>query len=547
MLLDKKKTKTKYIVMTGGVLSGVGKGTATASIGRLLKEQGFNINIMKIDPYVNVDAGTMRPTEHGEVFVTYDGGETDQDIGNYERFLGREFSRLNNLTTGQIFMQVIKNERNLEYQGECVSVIPHIPDEIKRRIRKSSEMHDADFTLIEVGGTTGDYENVLFLEALREMKLEHEEVMFIHIVYMPIPGNIGEMKTKPAQHSVRELNSVGIQPDFILGRGSQPLDDVRRTKLANFCNVAPECVVSAPDVSSIYDIPLNFDKENLTKMILERFRFGHKEGTMKNWIAYSEKVEKLKNEKKHIKIGIVGKYFDIGDYVLEDSYVSVIEAIKHASYANDIYPEICWIDSKTYEEGEHLQELKQYDGIIVPGGFGTKGIEGKINAIAYARKHKIPFLGLCYGLQLAVVEFARNMCGLEKANTTEADKEAEDPVIDILPEQKELLRKKRYGASMRLGNYAAVLERGSQVAELYGKEGAVERHRHRYEVNPRYHKILKENGLVISGISPDGKLVEYIELPKHPFFIATQAHPEFTSWLERPNPLFLGFIKAAKK
>jgi CTP synthase len=249
MLLDKKKTKTKYIVMTGGVLSGVGKGTATASIGRLLKEQGFNINIMKIDPYVNVDAGTMRPTEHGEVFVTYDGGETDQDIGNYERFLGREFSRLNNLTTGQIFMQVIKNERNLEYQGECVSVIPHIPDEIKRRIRKSSEMHDADFTLIEVGGTTGDYENVLFLEALREMKLEHEEVMFIHIVYMPIPGNIGEMKTKPAQHSVRELNSVGIQPDFILGRGSQPLDDVRRTKLANFCNVAPECVVSAPDVS----------------------------------------------------------------------------------------------------------------------------------------------------------------------------------------------------------------------------------------------------------------------------------------------------------
>lgn len=544
MLLDNKKTKTRYIVVTGGVLSGVGKGTATASIGLLLKEQGFSINMIKIDPYLNVDAGTMRPTEHGEVFVTYDGGETDQDIGNYERFLNREFSRLNNITSGQVYMNVLKKERNLDYQGECVSIIPHVPDEIKRRIRKSSDMHDADFTLIEVGGTTGDYENILFLEALREMRLEQEEIVFVHIVYLPVPNNIGEMKTKPAQHSVRELNSVGIQPDFILGRGSVRLDDVRRKKLANFCNVPTEHVVSAADVESIYDIPLNFDRENLTKMILEKFRFGHKDNTMQHWAKESEKVRRLKEKGKRVKIGIVGKYFDTGDFVLEDSYVSVIEAIKHACYKEDVFPEIDWVDAKRCEESTAM--LKEYDGIIVPGGFGTKGVEGKIKAIEYCRTQKIPYLGLCYGLQLAVVEFARNVCKLD-AHTTEADTDVEHPVIDILPEQKEILRRKKYGGSMRLGNYAALLEKGSIVARLYGKEGAVERHRHRYEVNPRYHETLKEGGLRISGISPDGKLAEYIELKDHPFFVGTQAHPEFTSRFQNPNPLFSGFIRAAKR
>ncbi len=547
MLNDNKKTKTKYIVVTGGVLSGVGKGTATASIGKLLKEQGFNINLIKIDPYVNVDAGTMRPTEHGEVFVTYDGGETDQDIGNYERFLNREFSRLNNITSGQVFMSVIKKERNLGYDGECVSMIPHVPEEIKRRIRKSSEMHDADFTIIEVGGTTGDFENVLFLEAFREMKLEGEELIFIHIVFMPIPGNIGEMKTKPAQHSVRELNRVGIQPDFVLGRGSTRLDDVRRKKLANFCNLAEKYVVSAPDVESIYDIPLNLDKENLTRMVLEKFRYGHKEKTMHKWQLIRKKVDSLRTKGKRIKIGIVGKYFDTGDFVLEDSYVSVIEAIKHASYQNDVFPEIIWIDSKSCEDAKSLRkQIEGLNGVIVPGGFGSKGISGKIDAIKYCRENGVPFLGLCYGLQLAVVEFARNVCGLVGANSREIDSKTDYPIVDILPEQQELLRRKKYGASMRLGNYVALLEKNSLAARLYGKESVVERHRHRYEVNPKYHDSLIKNGLSLSGMSPDGKLAEFIEIKGHPFFLATQAHPEFTSRLEIPNPVFVGFVKAAK-
>ena len=548
MLKNKKQTKTKYIVVTGGVLSGVGKGTATASIGKLLKEQNFNVNLMKIDPYINVDAGTMRPTEHGEAFVTFDGGETDQDLGNYERFLNKEFSKINSITTGQVFIKVIKNERNLSYDGECVSMIPHIPDEVKRRIRKSSEVHDADFTIIEVGGTTGDYENILYLEAFRELKLELEEIIFIHIVYLPIPGNIGEMKTKPAQHSVRELNSVGIQPDFILGRGSKPLDDVRRKKLANFCNVSDKYVVSAPDIKSIYDIPLNFEKENLTKMILEKFNIGHKEGTMKDWAKFSQKVDELRDSGKRVKIGIVGKYFDTGEYILEDSYVSVIEAIKHACYANNVFPDIQWIDSKKLENTKNIkEELNIYDGIIVPGGFGKKGIEGKINAIKCCRENKIPYLGLCYGLQLAVIEFARNVCLLEDANSTEINPNTEDPIIDILPEQMELLKRKKYGASMRLGNYSALLEKDSKIAKLYGEENIIERHRHRYEVNPKYHEILKDKGLIISGISPDGKLVEFIEIEDHPFFLATQAHPEFTSRPEKPNPVFRGFIEAAKR
>ncbi len=545
MLRKDKKTKTKYIVVTGGVLSGVGKGTATASIGKLLKEQGFKINLVKIDPYINVDAGTMRPTEHGEVFVTHDGGETDQDIGNYERFLDREFSKLNNITTGQVFMNVIKKERNLEFGGECVSVIPHIPDEIKRRLRKSSEMHDADFTIIEVGGTTGDYENILFLEALREMKLETEDFIFMHIVYLPIPGNIGEMKTKPAQHSVRELNTVGIQPDFIIGRGSAPLDSVRRKKLASFSNLSPEYVISAPDVDSIYDIPLNFEKDRITEMILDKFGVKHQKDTMHEWKNRADAIEKLKKKGKRVKIGIVGKYFDTGDFILEDSYVSVIEAIKHAAFENDVYPEIGWVDAKDCESYRKCSFLDGYDGIIVPGGFGATGIEGKINAIRFCRENRIPYLGLCYGLQLAVVEFARNACGLD-ADTTEINKDTENPVIDIMEEQKEIVEKKRYGGSMRLGNYEAILEGGSKVHQLYGKTNVTERHRHRYEVNPEYHEVLKSNGLVISGISPDGKLAEFVEIDAHPFFLATQAHPEFTSRPERPNPMFLGLLKAAK-
>ncbi len=547
MLLNGKKTKTKYIVVTGGVLSGVGKGTGTASLAKLLKEQGFRINVIKIDPYINVDAGTMRPTEHGEVFVTYDGGETDQDIGNYERFLDTEFSKLNNITTGRVYLNVIERERNLEYGGECVSVIPHIPDEVKRLIRESSKKHDADFTLIEVGGTTGDHENVLFLEAFREMKLEGEEIAFVHVVYLPVPGNLGEMKTKPAQHSVRELNSIGIIPDFVLGRGPKPLDSIRKKKLANFSNLDPKYIISAPDVSSIYDIPLNFDREGLTKMLLEKFRLGYKEHAMRGWAKKSEHIKSLKKNGPFVTIGIVGKYFDTGDFVLEDSYMSVIEAIKHACYEENVYPKIQWINSKTYEtDSGAIEELSSMDAVIVPGGFGSSGIEGKLLAIRYCRENNIPYLGLCYGLQLAVIEFARNICHFDDANSTEINPETSHPIIDILPEQKELLKQKKYGASMRLGNYEAELKAGSLIAELYGSTQAIERHRHRYEVNPTYHDILKEKGLVISGTSQNGKLVEYIELENHPFFVATQSHPEFTSHFDRPNPLFLGLIQAAK-
>jgi CTP synthase len=542
MLQTTTTPKTRYIFVTGGVLSGVGKGTITSSIAKLLKEQGYVINVIKIDPYLNYDAGTMRPTEHGEVFVTYDGGETDQDIGNYERFLDQKISKENNITSGQVYYTVINRERNLAYEGKCVSVIPHFPDEVKRRIRKSSIKTNADFTLVEVGGTTGDYENVLFLEALREMKLEREQVMFVHVVYLPVPNNIGEMKTKPAQHSIRELNARGIQPDFIITRSKHQMDNVRRKKLASFANLSSERVISSPDVPSIYDIPLLFEDEGLTQMILSQFALPFKENTLTEW---KEKSDAVKALDRPVTIGIVGKYFETGNFILEDSYVSVIEAIKHAGYATSIKPDIGWIDAKQFEENpDTLSSLDTYDAVIIPGGFGTSGIEGKIAAIRYCRQNDIPFLGLCYGLQLATVEFARTVCNIPDAHTTEV-KTTTNPVIDILPEQKELLKNKQYGATMRLGEYPAHLKPETKVYQLYNQAIVHERHRHRYEVNPDYHTILSENGLVFSGLSPDKRLVEFIELSEHPFFIATQAHPEFNSSIETPHPLFLGLIAAA--
>ncbi len=544
MLQTTTTPKTRYIFVTGGVLSGVGKGTITSSIAKLLKEQGYIINVIKIDPYLNFDAGTMRPTEHGEVFVTYDGGETDQDIGNYERFLDQKISKENNITSGQVYYTVINRERNLSYEGKCVSVIPHIPDEVKRRIRKSSIKTNADFTLVEVGGTTGDYENVLFLEAFREMRLEMEQVMFVHVVYLPVPNNIGEMKTKPAQHSIRELNARGIQPDFIITRSKHQMDAIRRKKLASFANLSSERVISAPDVPSIYDIPILFEDEGLTQMILSQFNLPFKENTLSTWKQQSDEIKALD---KKITIGIVGKYFETGNFILEDSYVSVIEAIKHAGYASSIKPEIDWIDAKQFEESpDSLSSLASYDAVIVPGGFGTSGIEGKIATIKYCREHSIPFLGLCYGLQLATIEFARSVCNITDAHTTEV-MTTENPLIDILPEQKELLKNNQYGATMRLGEYPAHLIQKTKVQQFYDKTIVHERHRHRYEVNPDYHTTLSDNGLIFSGLSPDKRLVEFIELPNHPFFIATQAHPEFNSSVETPHPLFLGLISAAKQ
>ena len=535
--------KTKFIVITGGVLSGLGKGVVTASIGRILKAQGYKVTAIKIDPYLNFDAGTMRPTEHGEVFVTNDGGETDQDLGNYERFLDEKILKNHSITAGQVYLQVIQNERNLEYKGKCVEIIPHIPQEIKRRILEVSKDTKADFVLIEVGGTTGDYQNFLFLETLREMKRESNNMVFVHVAYLPVPGNIGEMKTKPAQHSVRFLNESGILPDIIIARAQGLIDEVRREKLSLFCNVKKDEVIGAPDVKNIYEIPLLFESQGLGKKIIEKFGLKYKNGKLAEWSKF---IEKTKKANKTVKIGIVGKYFDTGDFTLEDSYISVIESIKHAAWNNDARHQISWIDSKIYETNPlKLKELDSLDAIIVPGGFGSSGVEGKMLAIKYAREKKIPYLGICYGMQLAIIEYARNVCGLKDANTTENDKKTPYPVIDILKEQIEKLKRKDYGGSMRLGAYPAKLKKGTKVYSLYGKEMISERHRHRYEVNPEYISKLESKGMVFSGESPDRKLMEFIELPGHPYFIGTQAHPEFNSSPMKPNPLFDGLVKAA--
>lgn len=533
-------SKTKYIIVTGGVISGLGKGVVTASLGKLIQAQGYNVTIVKIDPYINIDAGTMRPTEHGEVFVTADGGETDQDIGTYERFLGKDLFRENNITTGQVYRTVIEKERNLEYGGKCVEVIPHIPQEVERRI-KALAKRGLDVILVEVGGTIGDYQNVLFLEAFRSMHLRGEPILFVHVVYLPIPRTLGEMKTKPAQHSVRMLNETGIQPDFLVARSSHFIDEVRREKLSIFCNVRKEHVISNPDVKTIYEIPLIFEQQGLTKNILTSFGLDYKPGKLKEWETF---VKNIKNATKEVKIGIVGKYFDIGDFTLEDSYISVIEALKHASWAHHVTPSIQWIDSKDFEkDGENIKTLAPFDGIIVPGGFGSSGVEGKIAAIRYCRENNIPFLGLCYGMQLAVVEFARDACKLNMAHSTEIAK-TNHPVVCLLPEQIEKMKKSQYGATMRLGGQDIKIIKNSIAEKLYGKNVITERFRHRYEINPEYVEKLKNHGLVFSGMTPDEKIMQIIELPDHTFFMGSQFHPEFTSRPMKPNPLYLGFIQA---
>ncbi len=537
----------RFIFTVGGVMSGVGKGVATASIGRILKSKGFKVTAIKIDPYINVDAGTMNPIEHGEVFVMDDGTECDQDIGNYERFLGETLSTDNYITTGRVYQTVIARERNLEYGGRCVEVVPDIPNEVIDRIRKASINNKADFTLIEVGGTVGEYQNMLFLEAGRMMKLKNpDEVVFVLVSYLPIPNTIGEMKTKPTQTAARILNEVGIQPDIILGRSQFPLDEPRKRKISIFCNVRKEDVISAPDAASIYEVPLIYEKENLGARILEKFRMKSKKKDLKEW---KKLVQTIKKSKKSVKIGIVGKYFKTGEFTLMDSYISVIEAIKHAAWSVKRKPEICWLSSEKYEKSSKaLQELKEYDGIIVPGGFGNRGTEGKIRAINFARAKKIPYLGLCLGMQLAVVEFARNVCGLKGANSTEFDKKTPYPVIDFMAEQRELLKKKSYGATMRLGAYRCRLEKNSVSFKAYGKKKYVyERHRHRYELNNDFRKILSDKGMVVAGVNPKRNLVEIIEVKNHPFFVASQFHPEFKSSPLSPNPLFKAFIQACIK
>lgn len=592
--MDQKKSKTPkhkrktFIFVVGGVMSGVGKGVAASSIAMLLKARGLTVTSIKIDPYINVDAGTMNPTEHGEVFVLENGLETDQDMGNYERFLNTNIPGINYMTTGSVYRDVIEKERNLEYGGKNVEVVPHIPEEVIRRIKKSSEVANADVTTIEIGGTVGEYQNVLFLEAVRMMKTEMpDRVAVIMVSYLPVPGSIGEMKTKPTQTAVRSLNSAGVFADFILARGPVGIDQKRKDKIARFCNVRPEHVISAPDVQSVYDVPVNFEKDNLSLRICEVL--GIKTKKPSNLNAWKNFVKRSKNGKDTVKIAIVGKYFNSGEFVLSDVYLSVIEAIKYSAYALHLKPEIHYISSVPLADKSQLRKLKEFDGILVPGGFGSTGVEGIFNTIAYARKNGIPYFGICYGMQLAVLEYAQSVLRLKEAHTAEIQPKTQHPVIDVMSDQKEKIAKGNMGGTMRLGEYPAYLTKGSLVYSAYVKagqgeilktvavarhgesdEGDVsghtttksqrlhnkvnvtvlsisERHRHRYEVNPEYVERLTAKGLVFSGTSPDGKLMEIMELPKdvHPFFVGVQFHPEFHARPLSPHPLFTAFIKAS--
>ncbi len=538
----KTGVRTKYIVVTGGVLSGIGKGTATASIGRLLRGDGVGdvanrIVVVKCDGYLNVDPGTMNPIEHGEVFVLNDGTEVDMDFGHYERFIGVEGEGDWNVTSGKLFSRIIEKERRGDYLGKTIQIVPHAINEILAWWDEVRSRTNPDFMLIEIGGTVGDIENSWFIEAARRLKRKHpNDTLFVHLTYIPMLHNTGELKTKPAQRDIALLRELGIMPDVVIARSKYALNDRLKRKISDAVDLDPDRIISGIDVNNIYEIPLMFEKQGLVDVINEIL------GTevhpdLDKW---RELVEIMKNPKHKITIALCGKYTQ-----LHDSYASVIEALHHAGAHLNTEIDIKWIETTDIENRliSVADALNECDGVIVPGGFGSRGAEGKIEVINYAREQKIPFLGLCFGMQLAVVEYARNVCGLKGANSTEIDPETRYPVIDILPEQKNIDRK---GGTMRLGAYTAVLKPNTLVRRLYGKDRVDERHRHRYEVNPEYHKILTENGLVISGTSPDGRLVEFIELPTdvHPYFVATQAHPEFRSRFESPAPLFYGLVKS---
>jgi CTP synthase len=542
-----KGRQRKYIFVVGGVMSGVGKGIAASSIALLLKARGLKVTALKIDPYINVDAGTMNPTEHGEVFVLKDGRETDQDMGNYERFLDISLTGLNYMTTGSVYQEVIRKERNLEYKGKNVEVVPHIPLAVIEKITQASEREDADVTLIEIGGTVGEYQNILFLEAIRMMKTElNGNVAVVLVSYLPVPGSIGEMKTKPTQYAARTLNSTGVFADIIIARSPVGVDEKRKEKIAQFCNVKQENVISAPDVKSVYDVPVNFEKDGMSAKLCEVLKLSCKQpADLGPWKRF---VSKTKNQKKEVKIAVVGKYFSSGDFVLSDVYISVLEAIKYSAYAQGAKPVITYLSSVDFEKGtKKLTELKKYDGILIPGGFGATGVEGKIKVIEYARKNNIPFFGICYGMQLAVIEYARNVLKLKGAHTAEINPKAPHVLIDIMPEQKEKLAKQDMGGTMRLGEYTANITKGTHASKAYGKASVTERHRHRYEVNPEYIEQLEQGGVVFSGKSGNGRLMEIMELPVkvHPFFVGVQFHPEFHARPLSPHSIFSAFIKAS--
>lgn len=545
------KNKPSFIFVVGGVISGVGKGVTASSIGKVLQDRGLRVTAIKIDPYVNVDAGTMNPTEHGEVFVLPDGDETDQDMGNYERFLGTDLTRVNYMTTGRVYQSVIEKERSLKYKGACVQVVPHVPMEIVERIRRAQQKANAEVTIIEIGGTVGEYENILFLEAARMMKLKDpKRVMFVMVSYLPTPSKVGEMKTKPTQHSVRTLNASGIQPDIIVARSSEPLDAKRKQKLSFFCNVPESQVVSAPDIDSIYQVPVNFKKEKLPETIASILGLRLSSGGTKAEKEWERMVRCITTCREEVKIAVVGKYFETGDFVLSDAYLSVIEAVKFSAYALKKRPVLTWFSAEEFERNpKALTALSRYDGVLIPGGFGKRGVEGKIQAIRYAREKKIPYFGLCYGMQLAVIEYARHVAGIKAATTRENDPDSDQCVIDLMDTQKENMKKEHFGGSMRLGSYEAQLKSGTVAAQAYKTKKILERHRHRFEVNPAFIPQLEKLGLVFSGTSPDSTLMEIAELPKsvHPFFLGTQYHPEFQARPLTPHPLFTAFLKAALK
>ena len=529
---------TKYIFITGGVVSSLGKGIIAASLGRLLRARGFTVINQKFDPYINVDPGTMSPFQHGEVFVTDDGAETDLDLGHYERFTDTSLGKLNNVTSGSVYQHVIKKERRGDYLGATVQVIPHITNEIKSRINGATKQFKPDFQLIEVGGTVGDIESLPFVEAIRQFKTEAGigNAISIHCTLLPYLPTSGELKTKPSQHSVNVLRSYGIQPEVLVCRTTKPIPKTEKEKLALFCSVPKEAVIECRDMKSIYEVPLALEAQNMAKVVLDMLRVEDKKADLSGW---EKLVERIKNPQKTIKVAIAGKYTK-----LSDAYISVVESLKHAGYANDASIDIKWINSEECVDEKKCKELMKDIQAVVPGGFGIRGIEGKLNVIKYARENNVPFLGLCLGMQCAVIEYARNVVGLKGANSAEFDENAQYPVIDLMLEQKNV---QAYGGTMRLGAYDCILKKGSKAAKAYGKEKISERHRHRYEVNNEYIKQIEDAGLVFSGMSPDGMLAEVVEIPQNDWFVASQFHPEFKSRPEHPHPLFKGLIDAAVK
>ncbi|QFZ93240.2 CTP synthase [Synechococcus elongatus] len=527
---------TKFIFVTGGVVSSIGKGIVAASLGRLLKSRGYSVSILKLDPYINVDPGTMSPYQHGEVFVTADGAETDLDLGHYERFTDTPMSRLNSVTTGSIYQAVINKERRGDYNGGTVQVIPHVTAEIRDRIHRVAQDTHPDVVITEIGGTVGDIESLPFLEAIRQFRKDvgRRDIAYIHVTLVPWIPSAGEMKTKPTQHSVKELRSIGIQPDILVCRCDRPLQAGMKDKLSEFCNVLPEAVITSQDASSIYEVPLMLEREGLAEQVLDILQLEQRQPDLTQWQHW---VHQLQNPSRQVEIAIVGKYVR-----LNDAYLSVSESLRHAAASADADLRLRWVDAEDLENGDPAAYLSGVDGIVVPGGFGARGVDGKVAAIQFARDRQIPFLGLCLGMQAAVIDWARNVAGLAGANSAEFNQETPHPVIALLPEQQDVVD---LGGTMRLGLYPCKLQTGSLAQRLYGEDIIYERHRHRYEFNNAYRSLFLESGYRVSGTSPDSRLVEIVERPDHPFFIACQFHPEFASRPNHPHPLFQGLIEAA--